>query len=205
MPPTIFEIARKVQAISQSGLEYANNQFDRERYEQLGAIAMELMGRTTGVDPAELAEAFQFEKGYATPKVDVRAAVFRGDRMLLVREQAEGLWTLPGGWADVGDSPSVAAVREVKEESGFDVRATKLAAVYDRDLHGHPAIPYHTYKLFFLCELLGGVATTSAETDAVDFFEDHSLPPLSTTRVVEKQIHQMFEYHRDKNLATIFD
>jgi len=87
----------------------------------------------------------------------------------------------------VGDSPSVAAVREVKDESGFEVRATKLVAVYDRDLHGHPAIPYHTYKLFFLCDLLGGAATSRGETDAVDFFDEHSLPPLSTTRVVEKE------------------
>jgi len=163
------------------------------------------MSHGTGENPTELAQAFAMEKGYATPKVNVRAAVFQGERILLVRELSDGLWTLPGGWADVGDSPSVAAVREVKEESGFDVQAIKLIAVYDRDLHGHPAIPYHTYKLFFLCDLLGGSAATSGETDAVDFFEEHSLPPLSTTRVVEKQIHLMFDHHRNRHLSTVFD
>jgi ADP-ribose pyrophosphatase YjhB (NUDIX family) len=105
----------------------------------------------------------------------------------------------------VGDSPSANVVREMKEESGFDVRVTKLAALYDRDLHEHPAIHYHTYKVFFLCEILGGAAATSVETDAVDFFDKHSLPPLSTTRVVEKQIHRMFEHHSNPALQTGYD
>jgi ADP-ribose pyrophosphatase YjhB (NUDIX family) len=201
----IFEAARQLQAISQTGLEYTDNHFDRDRFEQIGKIAMNLMSYATGHEPSELIEAFAFEKGYATPKIDVRAAAFRDNRILLVREHSDGLWTLPGGWADVGDSPSIAAVREVKEESGFAVRVTKLAAVYDRDLHGLAPIPYHAYKLFFICDILGGAATTSAETDAVDFFDQHSLPPLSTTRVVEKQIHHMFEHYRDPSRSTSFD
>jgi ADP-ribose pyrophosphatase YjhB (NUDIX family) len=203
--PLIFDVARRLQAISQTGLEYANNPFDRERYEQIAEIAVQLMSTATGHPAYELTQSFAFEKGYATPKIDVRAAVFRDNRILLVRELSDGLWTLPGGWADVGDSPSVNAVREVKEESGFTVRVTKLAAVYDRDLHGHPPIPFHTYKLVFLCELLGGAATTSVETDAVDFFDQNALPPLSTTRILEKQIHHMFEHHADPTLPTTFD
>ncbi len=202
---SIFQAARRLQALAQSGLEYSSNHFDRERYEEVRQIASQLMSETTGHDPKALAESFAFEKGYATPKVDVRAAVFRDDRILLVREQSEGLWTPPGGWADVGDSPSIAAVREVKEESGFDVKVVKLAALYDRDLHGHPPIPFHTYKLFFLCELTGGVAAASFETDAVDFFAESQLPPLSLTRVVEAQIHHMFEHHRNPKLPTTFD
>jgi ADP-ribose pyrophosphatase YjhB (NUDIX family) len=205
MPSDLFARARQLQAIAQTGLEYANNAFDRERYERIAEIAMSLMSTATGVDAAALGEAFAFEKGYATPKIDVRAAVFRQNRILLVRETSDGLWTLPGGWADVGVSPSVNAVREVKEESGFDVRVTKLAAVYDRDIRGHPPIPFHTYKFFFLCDLLSGVATTSLETDAVDFFDLFSLPPLSTTRVLAEQIHHMFEHHNDPSRPTTFD
>ncbi len=206
MPTPLFETARQLQAIAQTGLEYVNNDFDRERYEKIGAIAMQLMSQATGQPAAELTQSFVYEKGYATPKVDVRAAVFSKDnRILLVRELADGLWTLPGGWADVGNSPSVNAVREVKEESGYIVRATKLAALYDRDLHGHPSIPFHTYKIFFLCELLGGAPITSMETDAVDFFPQDALPPLSLTRVLETQVHHMFEHHANPNLPTTFD
>lgn len=206
MSTDLLEAARQLQAISQTGLEYATNDFDRERYEKVGALAMQLMSAASGHPASSLAQSFVYEKGYATPKIDVRAAVFSTDgRILLVREQADGLWTLPGGWADVGDSPAANAVREVKEESGYIVRATKLAAVYDRDLHGHPAIPYHTYKLFFLCDLLGGDPVTSMETDAVDFFPQSALPPLSLTRVVEKQIRHMFEHRANPDLPTTFD
>ena len=118
---------------------------------------------------------------------------------------SEGMWTLPGGWADVGDSPSLAAIREVKEESGFDVAAKKLAAVYDRDKHEHPRIQHHVFKLFFLCELRGGSAAESVETSGVDFFAEGKLPPLSLTRVIEPQIRHMFEHYRNPALPTSFD
>jgi ADP-ribose pyrophosphatase YjhB (NUDIX family) len=206
MPTPLFETARQLQALSQTGLEYVSNEFDRERYEKIGELAMQLMSAATGHPAIDLTESFVCEKGYATPKIDVRAAVFSADnRILLVREQSDGLWTLPGGWADVGDSPTVNAVREVKEESGYLVRVTKLAALYDRDLQGHPPIPYHTYKLFFLCDLLGGEPSTSMETTAVDFFPQDALPPLSLTRVLEKHIHHMFEHRANPSLPTAFD
>src|SRR3954454_18641079 len=105
---------------------------------------------------------FEADRGYATPKIDVRAAVISENRILLVRERSDGLWTMPGGWADVGDSPSIAAVRETREESGYEVRVTKLIALLDRDRHGHPPIPHHAYKVFFLCELIGGEPVTSS-------------------------------------------
>jgi ADP-ribose pyrophosphatase YjhB (NUDIX family) len=156
-------------------------------------------------ESASVLEGFKFEDGYATPKIDIRAAVFDADRILLVKERSDGLWTLPGGWADVGDSPSLAAVREVKEESGFDVVVKKLAAVYDRDKHSHPPIQHHVFKIFFLCELRGGRAAESVETSAVDFFAQGNLPPLSLTRVIESQINHMFEHHRNPALPTSFD
>jgi len=198
--------ARQLQAISENGITYAVNDYDLERYRHLQKIAAEMMAAGDGnISPLDVAEFFNREKGHATPKVDVRAAVFRDDRILLVREISDGGWTLPGGWCDVGDSPSIAAVREVKEESGFDVRATKLVAVHDRDKHGHPAIPYHAYKMFFLCELIGGEAKTSNETDGVEFFAEDKLPRLSLTRTVPEQIAMVFRHYREPGLGTEWD
>lgn len=198
--------ARQLQAIAQSGLTYANDPYDIERYESVRQLAAEMMAAASpDTEVGTIAGLFARETGYATPKVDVRAAVFREDRILLVKERADGGWTLPGGWADVGEAPSVAAVREAKEESGFDVIARKVAAVYDRDLHGHPPIPYHTYKLFFLCDLAGGEAVTSHETEEVGFFAEDRLPPLSLTRVTPEEIAHLFDHHRHPDWPTSFD
>jgi ADP-ribose pyrophosphatase YjhB (NUDIX family) len=201
-----LEWSRRLQSLAQNGLTYCKDPYDEQRYNELRAIAAEIMAAGAGLDDsASVLAGFKFEEGYATPKIDIRAAVFDADRILLVKERSDGLWTLPGGWADVGDSPSLAAVREVKEESGFDVVVKKLAAVYDRDKHDHPPIQHHVFKLFFLCELRGGTATESVETSEVDFFERGNLPPLSLTRVIESQINHMFEHHRNLALPTSFD
>src|SRR5262249_13566711 len=146
--------------------------------------------RSANTSIGQLIDLFSSEAGYATPKVDVRAAVFSQDAILLVKERSDLAWTLPGGWADVGDSPSVAAVREAKEESGYDVVARKLAAVYDRDhqRHGHPPMAYQVYKLFFLCDVIGGAPKTSMETQEVAFFRENELPVLSVQRVTKQQI-----------------
>jgi ADP-ribose pyrophosphatase YjhB (NUDIX family) len=207
MNPQWLLWARELQAIGQTGLTYCQDRYDRERYRRLQEIAAEMMAQGAGLPPnAEpILELFQRGAGYATPKVDVRAAVFRDGRLLLVRETEDGGWSLPGGWADVGDSPSVAAVREVREESGYEVVARKLAAVYDRDRHGHPPIPFHAYKLFFLCDLVGGESTGSYETDAVDFFTESNLPPLSLTRVTPDEIQHMFDHYRHPERPTSFD
>jgi ADP-ribose pyrophosphatase YjhB (NUDIX family) len=198
--------ARELQAISQNGIAYAVNDYDLQRYKQLQKIASEIMADgDPNISPLQVAEFFSREQGHATPKVDVRAGVFRDGRILLVREISDGGWTLPGGWADVGDEPSVAAVREVKEESGFDVKATKLVAVHDRDKHGHPPIPYHAYKIFFLCELVGGEAAMSNETDGVEFFSEDRLPLLSLTRTVPEQIAMMFRHYREPGLGAEWD
>jgi ADP-ribose pyrophosphatase YjhB (NUDIX family) len=201
-----LEWSRRLQALAQNGLTYCKDPYDEQRYNELRAIAAEIMAAGAGVnESAAVADRFKFEEGYATPKIDIRAAVFDADRILLVKERSDGFWTLPGGWADIGDSPSLAAVREVKEESGFDVEVKKLVAVYDRDKHQHPPIQYHVFKIFFLCELRGGAATESVETSGVDFFAEGNLPPLSLTRVTEAQIHHMFEHHRNPELPSSFD
>ena len=206
MDPQWLLWARKLQAIAQTGLTYANDPFDIERYESIRALAAEIMAAGSGAQEAEaFCTMFSAETGYATPKVDVRAAVFRDSALLLVKERSDGCWTLPGGWADVGDSPSTAAAREVKEESGYDVKARKLLAVLDRNLHGHPPIPYHAYKLFFLCDLLGGEARTGLETENVGFFAEREIPPLSLTRVTPAQISRLFDHLRHPEQPTQFD
>ncbi len=207
MNPRWLLWARELQAIGQTGLAYGRDQYDRERYQRLQEIAAEMMVQGAGLaeGAAPIAKLFKQGTGYATPKVDVRAAVFREGQILLVRETEDGGWSLPGGWADVGDSPSVAAVREVREESGYEVRATKLAAVYDRDRHGHPPIPFHTYKLFFLCDFVRGEPARSYETDGVEFFAEDTLPTLSLTRVTPEEIGHMFDHYRHPEWPTSFD
>jgi ADP-ribose pyrophosphatase YjhB (NUDIX family) len=205
MNPAWLDWAQRLQAIAQNGLTFSHDHFDIERYEQLHAIAAEIMAAHSEADLSVIRELFAGQVGYATPKVDVRGAVFRGDAILLVKERSDGCWTLPGGWADVGDSPAEAVVREIAEESGYQARAVKLLALYDRNKHGHPPIPYHTYKLFFLCELIGGAPAESAETDGVGFFAESEMPDLSLTRVTPTQIARLFAHYRNPDLPADFD
>jgi ADP-ribose pyrophosphatase YjhB (NUDIX family) len=147
------------------------------------------------------------EGGYVTPKVEVRGAVFRAadGKVLLVRETADGLWTLPGGWADVNDSPSGAVRREIEQESGFRVRVAKLAALYDRNAHGHTQSLHHSWKAFFLCEIEGGEARGSYETDGVDFFDPDDLPPMSIGRCTPQQVLRMRQHWQRPEIPTDFD
>lgn len=197
--------AQQLQAVAQTGTHFALNDFDRQRYGLVRQVAAEMLAAGSGADPKLIEGLFAAENGYATPRLDVRAAVFRDDRILLVKESADQLWTLPGGFADVGDSPSLAAEREVREESGFEVRAIKLVALFDRNTQGHPPFPWHQWKVFFLCEILGGTATPSIETEAVEFFDLEQLPPLSPGRTTVQQLRLMFEHHRDRTRPTSFD
>ncbi len=165
------------------------------------------MSSYSDLEATYLQDLFAKEQGYATPKIDARGAVFEDNRILLVKEREDGCWTLPGGWVDVGDTPSGAAEREIYEESGYEAQATKLIAVYDRnhERHGHPPLAFHTYKLFFQCQLTEGTATVSHETEGAEFFGEHDIPPLSLTRVVPSQIARLFEHHRHPSLPTDFD
>jgi ADP-ribose pyrophosphatase YjhB (NUDIX family) len=151
----------------------------------------------------EARDLLALETGPATPKVDVRAAVFRDGRILLVKEP-DG-WSLPGGWADVGESASEAAARETLEESGYRVRPLRLLAAYDRDRRGHPPITYHVYKLVFLCEILEETPSLDVDTEGVGFFGVQELPELSVSRVTRAQISRFFEQHRDPDQPADFD
>ena len=204
-PRNLLEWARKVQAIAQTGLAFTRDPFDRERYTELTQLVATLLSRELAIPIAAARELWAGEHGYATPKVDVRGGVFAAERVLLVRERADGRWTLPGGWVDVNDAPSEAVAREILEESGYRARAVKLAALVDKNRHPHPPGVHHIYKLFFVCELLGGAPAAGTETDAVEFFPVRALPPLSTGRVLASQIERLYQHWLDPALATDFD
>jgi ADP-ribose pyrophosphatase YjhB (NUDIX family) len=205
MIPRWIEWARQLQTIAQTGLSYPKSPYDVERYEAIREIAAEMMAAQTNVELGDVRSLFANEIGHTTPKVDVRGVVFRDDAILLVRERSDGCWTLPGGWADVGETPGDATVREIFEESGYRTRVVKVLALYDRDRHGHPPLAFHVYKLFFLCELIGGAPAESIETDGVDFFRADALPELSLTRVMPSQIQRFFEHARNPDWPTDFD
>jgi len=200
------EWAKRLSAIAQTGLTFAKDPFDIDRYHAIRQIAAEMLASASQLETKVIVGLLSKDDGYATPKVDVRGVVFRDDKLLLVRETSDGHWTLPGGWADVCASPAENVEREVFEESGFTVRATKILAVFDRSKHPHePPFAFHVYKFFVHCTLVSGNATPSSETDAIGFFGEHEIPPLSLTRVTPAQIHRMFKHHRNPNLPTDFD
>jgi ADP-ribose pyrophosphatase YjhB (NUDIX family) len=209
MEPVWLVWARELQAIAQCGLTFAADPHDRERYTAIRALAARMMATQSAADLARIEELFAGQTGYATPKVEVRAAIFDPDaRILLVREIADrGRWTLPGGWADVNQSPSESVIREVSEEAGLAVKVRKLAAVYDRARHPHmPPHTFHVFKLFFICDFVGGGPQPGLETSEVAFFAEGEIPEdLSIGRVLPGQISRMFDHLRRPDLPTDFD
>ena len=199
---------RELQAIAQTGMAFDPGPYDRERYETLRSLASRIMAAHTGA-PAERIEAlFAGEAGYATPKVDVRGAVFDAQgRVLMVREVADaGRWTLPGGWADVNLTPAENVIKEVREESGYAVQVQKLAAVWDRTRQGHHPGVFSCCKMFFICAAVGGSAAVSSETSEVAWFAEDALPDdLSSGRVLPRQLRRMFAHLRDPALPTDFE
>ncbi|PBQ09415.1 NUDIX hydrolase N-terminal domain-containing protein [Pseudomonas syringae] len=196
---------RTLIGIAQTGLTYSKDPYDIERYHQLLKTAQTLLAKQPNHLTTQLMENLVADTGYATPKMDIRAAVFDGERILLVKEIEDGLWSLPGGWADINHSPGEVAAKEVFEESGLRVRPRKLVAFTDRRLHPHPPMLLHVYKAFFLCELLGGKLRPSLETPDARFFDEHHLPELSTARVTHEQIAMMYQHLRNETLPTYFD
>ncbi len=199
---------RELQAIAQTGLAFARDSYDRERYERLRALASRIMAAHSDVPAGRIAQLFAGESGYATPKVDVRGAAFdRGGRLLMVREVADGgRWTLPGGWADVNLTPAENVIREFREESGFEVSVRKLAAVWDRTRQRHPDRVFSCYKFFFICDIQGGAPTTGLETSEVGWFTADALPEdLSLGRVLPSQLQCMFRHASDAALPAEFE
>lgn len=196
--------AREIHALGQSGLAFCGNEFDRQRYERLVELAAEIVQDHTGLPKAVVMQGFSAEVGYAAAKIDVRGAVVRDGRILLVQERSDGRWCMPGGWADITDKPSAMVAREVWEESGFEVVTRKVIGVFDAN-RKEPLDFYHAYKIVFLCEITGGQATPSLETTAVDFFDFDELPPLSAFRTDARHLAEVRAHLADPARAAAFD
>jgi ADP-ribose pyrophosphatase YjhB (NUDIX family) len=204
--PTWLGWAREIQALAQTGKRYAMNDFQIERYDRLAEIAAEIIARVNELEAEPIAQDFIAQTGYATPRIDVRGAVFRDGKLLMVRERMDGNWTMPGGWADVGDVPSQAAEREVREEAGFRVKATKVVGIYDANrVEGWMQL-YHSYKLIFYCEIIDGEASPSNETSEVRFFGIDEIPDnLSGERTTPRHIFDAFRVLQEPDCPTFFD
>ncbi|MEK3888287.1 NUDIX hydrolase [Bacillus sp. FSL K6-3431] len=197
--------SKRIQSIAQAGIAFSKDVYDIERFEELREISLEIMMEHTDVEMNKLTELFANETGYQTPKVDVRGVVFQDEKILMVRENYDQHWALPGGFCDIGLSPSENVVKEIKEESGYDVVPTRIIALLDSYKHPHPPQAYHYYKIFILCEKIGGAANIGVETNDIDFFAEDQLPPLSENRNTESQIKLLFPFLKDPHKETILD
>ncbi|RLQ97456.1 NUDIX hydrolase [Falsibacillus albus] len=200
-----LEWAKRIQSLSQAGLAFSKNVYDIERYQELRDISAEIIEQYTELDMGKIKELFHNEDGYQTPKVDVRGVVFRDQKILMVKEKLDECWSLPGGFCDIDLSPAENIIKEIKEEAGYDVKAVKLLAVLDKNKHPHPPEPYHYYKLFIQCEVIGGKAEAGLETNEVHFFDEDHLPELSLNRNTDSQIKLLFEFLRSPEKETVYD
>lgn len=203
--PRWLRWARKIQAIGQTGLAYHPDDHDTERYQSMLELAAEIVAAQTELGDEEVLESYLAQQGYATPKVDVRAAVVRAGRILLVKERTDGRWAMPGGWADVGESPSEMVIREAREESGFEVAPRRVVGIFEENRHAALQELYHAYKIVFLCDITGGQARPSNETAAVEFFPLDRLPPLSSVRTSLRHIDEALAHLADPNRPTAFE
>jgi ADP-ribose pyrophosphatase YjhB (NUDIX family) len=196
--------ARQLYSISQAGLTYCKNDYDLERYHQLQDLAAEILASRSTFSETDARHSFSMQAGYATPKIDVRGAVIQDGKILLIQEKADGKWALPGGWADIGDTPAQTVAREVWEESGFKVSVDKVIAIYDGN-HIAPLEFYQSFKLIFRCSISDGQPQTSYETLAVGFFDLNDLPPLSLLRTNLAMLQEVFAHDQDPTRQTAFD
>ncbi len=196
--------AREIHSLTQAGLTYCKNEYDLDRYRRLQRISADIIASQSGLGLETVLGSFSMQAGYATPKVDVRAATLCAGKILLVQEAIDGRWSMPGGWADPGDSPAAMAVRETREESGYRVVVDKLIAVYDVN-RIQPYEFYHAYKLVFLCNFVGGEPSGSMETLAVNFFDRNELPPLSEVRTNRRMLDEVFAHAADPLRPAYFE
>lgn len=196
----LLNFAKRVQALAETGQHFSESDYDMDRYTELEQIALEMISLVTRNDISLVSSSIQEKNGYRTPKVDVRAVVFNQEKqILMVREQIDGNWSLPGGWADVGFTPAEIAVKETREEAGVKVEPVRLLAVFDKKCHNHPPDVYYAYKIFIECNILDATIHTGYETTDAGFFSLEALPPLSTPRNTLEQVEMMFRF-RDNQM-----
>jgi ADP-ribose pyrophosphatase YjhB (NUDIX family) len=199
---------KRIKSIAEIGLLYATDNYDRERYHELNDISLSMMSRLTDTPLSKLTDFFLENRDYPTPKVDIRAFVVKGnDEILLVQESADGCWSLPGGWADIGLTPREVAVKEVFEETGLHVDTQQLMAIFDKKCHPHPPQALYVYKIVLFCTLKSTPQTINKGFDILDvgYFNVHNLPPLSTPRILESQITLLYNQFKNNALTPYFD
>ena len=204
--PQWLKWAREIQALGQTGLAFSQNHYEEERNKRIIELAAEIIAEHTNLEKELLEKIFMVQPGYTTPKVDVRSAVVKENKILLVKEMDDGRWAMPGGWADVGDYPSEVAIRETKEESGYDISVNKIVGVFDANRIGGRMLEFfHAFKIIFLCELIGGEATPSNETSEVGFFGFDELPELSSNRTNERHLEEIKLHLENPARLALFD
>ena len=195
----------ELQAIAQTGLYYSKDPYDIERFERIREISAEIMSKQSEIPIKIIKDLFCNEKGYQTPKIDSRAAVFKDNKILLVKERDTNTWSLPGGWVDINESIKSNTIKEVKEEAGLDVIPDRLVAIQDRNKHNKPQYAYGICKVFIICNLVSGKFEPNLETSDSDYFSITELPELSTTKTTYEQIKMCFNAYHDSNWVVEFD
>lgn len=198
---TLLELSRELASIAQAGLTYTKDPFDKERFIRLREMAGELLQNPEHSSPF----VWPDEIGYTTPKIDVRGAIFQGGQVLLIKENASNLWTLPGGWADVNHSPKENVERECREETGYEVTATAVTSIIDRERAGYPRHANTIYKIFFLCEIVGGRPTPNLESSQIEFFSLSKLPDLDPHRATREDIERAYAFYQHGGGAAHFN
>ena len=194
----------ELQSIAQTGLHYSKNVYDTEHFGRIREIAAELMAEKTELPLDKVKGIFCNDTGYQTPKIDTRAAIFKDNKILLVHE-ADGGWSIPGGWCEVTLSPVDNAKKEAKEEAGKDIAVKSVIAVQNREKHNHPLYAYGIVIIFYLCEELGGEFQPNSETTEIGYFSEDALPELAINKCTEEQIKMCFEASRAEHWKTQFD
>lgn len=205
IPSHWLTIAKRINSIAHSGIAFTKDKYDHERYSELLDLSIQILNNITDIDSKKLEFIFNRDIGYQTPKVGVRAVVFRDEKILMVKERMDNKWCLPGGYADTGMTPSEIIINEVKEESGFDVEPVRILGLIDYNKHQAKPFPFDLYQLFMECKITGGKATAGIETSDVGFFAIDDLPELSVRRVTKEQVLKMFELHNNKDFDPVFD
>ncbi|MGK0606290.1 MULTISPECIES: NUDIX hydrolase N-terminal domain-containing protein [Enterococcus] len=204
MDEQLLDWAIEIQALAQAGLTYTKDPFDQERFERLRTIATEMLSVQSPIPIPHLRQLFAEEVGYPTPKLDTRAAIFSDNKILLVQEK-NGLWSLPGGWVDIDQSIKENTVKETFEETGLTVEPLRITAVQDRNKHNLPRYAYSVCKIFVECRLIGGHFVKNIETTQIDWFSLSSLPSLAEEKNTKKQIEMCFEAHNHDAWDVLFD
>lgn len=196
--------AQELQSLAQAGLEYSKDPYDLDRFRRIREIAAEMTAEGTGLPLEQVTGLFCGESGYQTPKLDTRAALFQDGKILLVQER-DGRWALPGGWVDVDQSVRSNTVKEVLEEAGLEADPLRLIAVQDRNLRNPPPYIYGVCKIFVLCRALGGQFRPNLETLDSGYFPLDALPPLAEEKTTAQQIELCFKAYLDPNWVVPFD